>query len=211
MSLEEIREQNKQKVILCALDCFVKDGIENTKIKEIAVLANLTERSVYRYFETKSDLVLSAALLFWDKNVRRAEEVYQHNDAQKLTGAQQIKAILLAYAELYFTDRNKLVFVQEAEAYLYKNGKSCLLRSKPPAVFSHYSAPLAKAIQKGLADGSVKENSEMECLYYNAYDSLLGLMQNMALGEREDNTSTVSARKRLQSFCTMLTAALTGN
>ena len=64
MSLFDVRTQNRQTVIESALDCFIKDGIEDTKIAYIARCAGLTERSVYRYFENKADLVLQAVLFF---------------------------------------------------------------------------------------------------------------------------------------------------
>ena len=64
MSLDELRIQNIQNVTEKALVCFIKNGITNTKVSEIAKTAGLTERSVYRYFPTKSDIVISAAARF---------------------------------------------------------------------------------------------------------------------------------------------------
>ena len=61
------RETNKERVIAQALQCFVEQGIEAAKVSEIARRAGLTERSVYRYFATKADLVLETALLFWSQ------------------------------------------------------------------------------------------------------------------------------------------------
>ena len=50
--------QNKEKVIQIALEFFCDQGIENSKVSDIAARAGLTERTVFRYFATKSDLVL---------------------------------------------------------------------------------------------------------------------------------------------------------
>ena len=61
MSLDELKTQNIRTVTEKALVCFIKNGITNTKVSEIAKAAGLTERSVYRYFPTKSDIVISAA------------------------------------------------------------------------------------------------------------------------------------------------------
>ena len=56
MSLDELKTQNIRTVTEKALVCFIKNGITNTKVSEIAKTAGLTERSVYRYFPTKSDI-----------------------------------------------------------------------------------------------------------------------------------------------------------
>lgn len=58
MPHEEQREKNIRLVTEVALDCFLANGIEKTKVADIALRSGLTERSVFRYFETKADLVL---------------------------------------------------------------------------------------------------------------------------------------------------------
>lgn len=206
MSLEELREQNKRTVIEAALGCFIEQGIEQTKISEVARRAELTERSIYRYFETKADLVLAAALLFWEDNQQKIEHAYEKN-AHGKSGIAQIYEILCAYADLYFTARQKIIFVQEAEGYLNRNGKSALLDNKPPTPFKSSHAPLANAIRAGIADGSVKTSADVELLYYNTYDALLGLLQKMAITQDGAATNGIDARQRLTHFCKLLTAS----
>ena len=206
MSLEELREQNKRTVIEAALSCFIEQGIEQAKISEIAHRAGLTERSIYRYFATKADLVLAAALLFWDDNQQKIERAHASSLSGN-NGIAQIFEILCAYAELYFTNREKIIFVQEAEGYLNRNGKSALLDNKPPTPFHTSNAPLANAIRTGIADGSVKTSRNVELLYYNTYDALLGLLQKMAIMQGGSATSGIDARERLTHFCKLLTAS----
>ncbi|NLV86365.1 MAG: helix-turn-helix transcriptional regulator, partial [Clostridiales bacterium] len=67
---------NKNNVIAHALHCFIEYGIDAATIAQIAERAGLTERSVYRYFDSKSDLVLETALLFWDNTVKQANALY---------------------------------------------------------------------------------------------------------------------------------------
>ena len=67
MPHEEQREKNIRLVTEKALDCFLEIGIEKTKIADIARQCGLTERSVFRYFETKADLVPAASLLYWNR------------------------------------------------------------------------------------------------------------------------------------------------
>ena len=74
MSLEELRERNKKLVTEKALECFIESGIDKTKISDIARRAGLTERSVYRYFATKTDLLIAASFLYWDKAEKYTRE-----------------------------------------------------------------------------------------------------------------------------------------
>jgi AcrR family transcriptional regulator len=202
---------NKNKVILHALRCFIERGIDATTIAEIAENAGLTERSVYRYFDSKSDLVLETALLFWEDTVKQANALYDSGAFSSLCGAEQIGMILRSYAALYFTDPEKLIFVHEAEIYLCKHDMSGLNKNKPPAPYHEFSAPLAKAIRHGIEDGSVRNDPDIELLYNNAYDALLGLIQKMSINDSGGaGESREASQKRLESFCDLLTKSFTG-
>lgn len=67
MSLEELREQNIRLVTEKALECFIKNGINNTRVSEIAAESGLTQRSVFRYFPSKDDIVIAAAFCYWER------------------------------------------------------------------------------------------------------------------------------------------------
>lgn len=75
MPHEEQREKNIRLVTEVALDCFLANGIEKTKVADIALRSGLTERSVFRYFETKADLVLAASLLYWKRILERIDRM----------------------------------------------------------------------------------------------------------------------------------------
>ncbi len=212
IALQTRKITNKNKVVLQALRSFIEQGVEATSIAGIAAAVGLTERSVYRYFPTKAELVLETALLFWEETVKQADAVFDSVAFAGLSGAEQIRAVLRSYADLYFTEPEKLIFVHEAELYLYKHDMSGLNKNKPPAPYHEFRAPLAKAIRRGIEDGSVPDNKDMEFLYYNAYDALLGLIQKMSINgvhgdvrARED-----IAKQRIEHICDLLTKSFTG-
>lgn len=198
------RETNKERVIAQALICFVDQGIEAAKISEIAQRAGVTERSVYRYFTSKTDLVLETALLFWSEAMEQVEAQVRQELRKDMCGAERIGRILRGYARLYFTHRQMLIFVHEAEAYLNRCGKALLVENKPPAAFEDRAGPLSAAIYKGMEDGSVRTDIDMASLYYNTYDAMLGLIQKLAIVGRNDPADDENARVRLEQFCTMM-------
>ena len=198
------RETNKERVIAQALACFVEQGIEAAKISEIAQRSGVTERSVYRYFASKADLVLETALLFWAEAMEQVEAQVRRELRRDMCGAERVGRILRGYAQLYFTHRQMLVFVHEAEAYLNRCGKALLVENKPPAAFEDRAGPLAAAIYKGMEDGSVRTDIDMASLYYNTYDAMLGLIQKLAIVGRNDPADDENARVRLEQFCAMM-------
>lgn len=79
MPHEELREKNIRLVIENALDSFLENGIEKTKVADVARRSGLTERSVFRYFETKADLVLAASLLYWNRILTLIDRMSHEN------------------------------------------------------------------------------------------------------------------------------------
>lgn len=54
-------DTGKKILLKSAIDCFITKGIKSTTIEDIAKVANVTRRTVYRYFNGKSDII--AALI----------------------------------------------------------------------------------------------------------------------------------------------------
>lgn len=192
------KNQNKEKVISVALEFFSEYGIENSKVSDIALKAGLTERSAFRYFKTKHDLVLAAALYFWNNAVYKINELMNDSMNQTMSGIEKVRFILKQYAKLYDSSKKELIFCDEAETYLKRNEKLILLDNRPPIDFSISNGPLACAIKEGIKDGSIQNKDDINLIYLNTYDSLLGFMQKLALTEELSNVS--DANRRLDLF-----------
>ncbi len=208
MSLEQLRESNKRRVVEQALVCFTKNGIENTTIAEVAACAGVNERSVYRYFDSKAELVMRTVYLLWERHSSRIEQEIAQRDIGALRGIDQVRQIMGLYADTYRQDRMMLIFAQEAEMFLYKNGRNREVVNRPPVRYSEFCAPLSRAIRTGLEDGSVRRDIDVEITYYNAYAALLGMMQKMALDAGEGRSDLKRDNERLESFCDMVTVYL---
>lgn len=80
--------------------------------------------------------------------------------------------------------------------------------NKPPESFKNSKAPLACAIKRGLRDGSVNPSIDVEVLYYNSFDALLGFMQRLAISQNDDTDARrISARERIRSICLVLASS----
>ena len=130
MSLDELKTQNIRTVTEKALVCFIKNGITNTKVSEIAKTAGLTERSVYRYFPTKSDIVISAAFCYWERAKEYIAWELDTHDYEHLSGIEQISIILKSYANILFIDPEGIRFSLDAEVALFN---ACLLYTSDAA------------------------------------------------------------------------------
>lgn len=189
--------KNKEKVIQIALEFFCDQGIENSKVSDIAARAGLTERTAFRYFTTKSDLVLASALYFWENAQANIRLQMEKNLQGALNGIAKVRFILNQYASLYESSKKELIFCDCAETYLNRSDRLVLLSHRPPVDFYQSMDPLAKAIKEGLVDGSIPPNKNIGLIYLNTYDGLLGFMQKLALSEENNRLAENKIRLEL--------------
>lgn len=201
MSLQEVRERNKELVTEKALECFIEKGIEHTKISDAAKRAGVTERSVFRYFASKTDLLMAAALLYWENALAYTSNALESARRPGMTGIEEIALILRSYSDMIFLDPQGIRFSLDAEAALYAAGKNHEVTNRPPERFERSSGPMAAAVRRGLADGTVSRSVDVKTLYYNSYDAILGVMQRMSVGV--PSVDELDGRARLDSLCDM--------
>lgn len=209
MSLEEIREQNKQLVAETALEVFTRQGAANTTVADISRACGLTERSIYRYYKTKVDLIQAAVYLYYDKMTQEADRRSREMCRPGMTGLEQIHQMLRFYSHMYLDYPEQIRFCADAEVILSRAGRERGDVNWPPEQFERSSSPLVRAIGQGLADGSVSPKVDVRSLYYNAYDSILGVMQKMSWSRQE--LSREEAEQRMDQLCDIFTAAFRGD
>lgn len=205
MSMQEVREQNIALVTQTALACFVENGIEKTTIRDIAQHAGLTERSVYRYFAGKDELVIAAAYLYWDRAKELAAQSLAKQRRRGMTGIEEIRVLLRSYAGLIFTDPAGIRFSLDAEVALCNAGRQHAVINRPPERFEVAPGPIAAAIRRGLADGTVDPAADVKTLYYNTYDSILGVIQRMSVGV--PSVHELDGHARIDALCEQFTRA----
>ena len=202
MTLRELKLENKQKVVVTALEHFVEKGIEKSRIIDIAKDSGLTERSVFRYYKNKPELVLDAVLYLWNSRITEMSNYFKDLEMNGLTGKDHCLEILLVYASIFMSSKNELIFVEEAEVYLYRMNLKDQIKFNPLKPYEDGEGPLQKAIKKGIKDGSIKDSEELKYFYNNCFDTLLGLLQKLATGTYCMNDS--NQKQRVTSLCKML-------
>lgn len=210
MPHEELREKNIRLVIENALDSFLENGIEKTKVADVAHRSGLTERSVFRYFETKADLVLAASLLYWNRILALIDRMSHENSDGDTTGLEDAAKVLLCYSMLYHLDPKGMRFTLDAELTLQAAGRLHEIKNQPPEPFETSGGPMAKAIRKGLADGSISPEVDVKEIYYNSYDAILGIMQRLSIGG-SPSARELDYDSRMLHLSEMFVKALSGN
>jgi len=175
----ELRQTNVAKVTESALQCFLEKGIDKTRISDVAERSGVSVMSVHRYFAGKDRLVLAANHLFGQQiNATILSSIPKR--LKEGPGLELVKGLLHLYTKVFC---GTPTFVRWTEDYLRYGTQ--LLKADPTdreVVTSCHSLfeGLKEAIQKGMADGSIRCGLDPENTHNAIASLLLGEIQRCA-------------------------------
>ena len=103
------KEQEEQKalrireIVECSFGLFSEQGIESITMNEIARQAEIGVASLYRYFTTKEELVIEAAIYAWKMEVEIFNRVFSFEGCEGMDGYTQLKSLLEIFSEALVT------------------------------------------------------------------------------------------------------------
>ncbi len=178
---KEIIEEKKVEVIRVALSLFLKQGIDNTKMTEIANRAKIGIASLYRYFPTKPLIVVETASLLWSERAKASQVYRLAHEIQTFDGFQQMEIILQSYLDLYQNHQDFLRFLDEFDQYIIKEKIPISQLLEYDSKIQDLKAIFYHAIEKGQKDGSIRKDLNKEEYYYTTTHSLTALSQKLII------------------------------
>lgn len=86
-------EQTRRRLVEAARLLFERDGYDETTVEAVGAAAGVSPRTVYRYFDTKSGLVVEPVRRLVDRVISRAEPGWSIADLADALGAAAEEAI----------------------------------------------------------------------------------------------------------------------
>lgn len=171
----------RDEILECAFNVFTKNGLVDTVMNDIAKEANLSRRTLYRYFETKEEIAFEVML----------QMLEQWNEYQKTvnadlsgTGIERLKQFLIKLIE--YMDKHRLImrFIGEFDFYFNDD-----FTYQPPAHLLksyeqnlHISENLIRdIIQLGIDDNSIELTHEFEITIVTITSILWAFAQRISI------------------------------
>ena len=88
---EEMQEKRREEIFAASVHLFLKNGFNETSLREIAEAAGIGKSTLYDYYKTKDDILVSYYEKEIEKTISLAKEVYLQNlkNREKLTRIMQ--------------------------------------------------------------------------------------------------------------------------
>lgn len=187
-------EENKRKIVDCAMHLFAKHGYDNVSIDDIAKLANSSKGSFYNYFRSKDELFVFYRHAL-DTQYMEFYESLLKDPAYRIHSGLQ-KFYLMSMFILQTMSANGDEFARISDMRDLKDGPDLQsIRDDK----ENYTL-LSNLISIGKADGSIREDLSMEVIINNLYLFFNGIMYDWEVSRGSFNITEKYAYM-LEFYC----------
>ena len=180
--IRSIKNERIADAVTAAAELYLSAGIGVAKMTDIADQAQIGVASLYRYFGTKQLFTVKVGAYIWQTTLKKLEPLYTGARYEALSGLEQVEALLNIFHTLMEEYRPFLRFLSEFDNFVVREQlgpehlqeyEQCALNILPVMV---------RAIEKGMADGTLRPGIDPTTFYYSVTDALLSMCQKFAWG-----------------------------
>jgi Transcriptional regulator len=201
MNSEQIREENREKVIGAGVTCLYRHGADQIQLEMVAGEAGVSKRSLLRYFDSKESLLLA---VFGRINRDCFREIMAFcNERMKETMAadRKLEVLFESLRSLFRTRENRIITIVEVEIYLKDCPKSEFVKSQFLKIYEFYTSKIEEILFEGERECIFRDLGGCEKisadLIWNAY---WGLMTQLTLSVKLGKYSLEYARRIIVEF-----------
>ena len=160
-----------QRILETGFAIFAEHGIDNVTMTDIAKGAGIGISSLYRYYNTKTELVLAIGTWAWQRYLEQAGTI---GNVEKKTryAAENVALSLDTFLDLYRNNKDLLRFNQFFNVYLQSEQIPLEKTEVYQTLIRSLEARFSRTYEKGQRDGSIRRDlSKGQC-----FSTLLHLM-----------------------------------
>lgn len=170
-----LKQAKTDLVVESVKQIMLEKGINNLKISDIAKELSIGEATIYRYFGTKTNLVIEVGVSLW-------EDIYQQlSHLEKMnTGFESVRNFFFYFLEGYKSSRNVFRFLDEFDALMVKEEVS-------QTKLLEYDKKLLKVKQifdqfyeQGVKDNSILNSIDKDQFYFTTTHMIMGICERLA-------------------------------
>jgi len=195
-----LKEIHKQIIISKAIKLFIREGINNVTMTDIARDIGIGEATLYRYFGRKQNIVMLGAVSLWES---LCDEYLVNHDG--MTGLAKMESFYYAFLKAYKEKREYYSFIYEFDTLLVheKIDKDLLLE------YEKLLARLADIwigyYNLGIRDCSLRGDLNPKIFYVTSTHSLLNLCKKLAMESTElKSDTTVKDEEEIELLIKMI-------
>lgn len=181
--LSRTKSKRKKNIVDKAYKMFLERGISSTSMNDIAEACNITRRTIYNYFESKTDL------LYYLKNkiTQEVDPDFHLIFDENKSATENMRALLNRNFESYYHHMTDFLFITQVRIYLSYRLKTPLSDVEQDDMHVAFIKEFKDLIDLGQKNKEFKtfENNSTEVAKL-IYRTLYGYLTNISIGIKVD-------------------------
>ena len=148
--------KKRERMLTVGFRVFSQKTIEVATMKEIAKACGLGYKTMFRYFGTKTALVIAIGADIWKKYAVKVEEMYRARGGDAMNAAEELAFFLDCFIDLYQNHKDILRFIRNFETYIRHENVSKEDLAVYNTVVDGFARKFHAVYQKAEKDGTLK-------------------------------------------------------
>lgn len=174
--------EKQQHIMETAYELFSEKGIMTVTITDIAEASGVGRATVFRYFTTKLELVISISTWKWEEYIEARNASLSQKMMGKMTGAEQLRFLLDSFLDLYRNHSDILRFNYDFNSFLrYETGTEEQKKTYMQMV-DMLGVQFHSLYERGLKDGSLRTDVSEATMFSSLFHIMLAAATRYAVG-----------------------------
>ena len=205
----EMAAKNR-RILESGFRIFTQNTIEKVKMTDVAEAAGIGIASLYRYYSTKSALVLAVSAWVWEEYLKEHAEKQAEAGKENATAAERFGFFLESFIDLYRNHSDILRFNQFFNVYIWTERIAPEEMEAYEKVIKTLEERFAGLYRTGQRDGTLRTELPEKKMFSAALHLMLAAVTRYAVGlayynEYTDPEEELRLQKEMlmQRFCVL--------
>ncbi len=182
-SHENMKLRRIRRAVAISGEMFLKRGIEDVKMTEIADASGVGVATLYRYFGTKTGITIAAMTHLWEELKKMFSGVFESEVFLAQSGLKQLSDLMRMYIVLFEAHKDFMKLLGEFDQMMIReNVPKSELEEYDRSIIDFYRV-YEGACQRGIADGSIREDVDFKLLYLTYAHAMMELCKKLIRGD----------------------------
>lgn len=173
--MKTLQEAKYELVVSNTKPLMLETGVNNLKISDIAKTIHVGEATIYRYFGSKTNLVIEVGVSLWNDIYKEISEL-----PRQTTGYDSIKGFFNFFLEGYKNNKEVFVFLDEFDSLMVKESVTKEALIKYDEALYNVKSLFSELYNNGINDGSIITTVDENEFYYTSTHMILGICKRLA-------------------------------
>ena len=175
-------EAKNQRILESGFRIFAENSIEKVTMTDVAKAAGIGVASLYRYYSTKTALVIAVSTWVWEQYTKNLAMKRSEIEISKATAAERFGYYLESFLDLYHNHKDALRFNQFFNIYIRTEGIAPEDMDAYKNVIQTLEKRFAGLYLKGQQDGTLRTDMTEKKMFSTTLHLMLAAVTRYAVG-----------------------------